>query len=265
MECRRRALSPVFVVSDEDNANVFAVRDEPMDFESGHGPLEELSFMHSTSYHSTRLFQASVPVTPPKQCRQIIEVATFPYCSSDDDTNAGGDLGVPDFSSDEDDDYDQSFYLDKCLGSQERSRFQNFFEPQNRIYRQVTNQDNDDDDLPCSVYNHEHSRGFHSDRRVQDLGQPLDPDSRQVAVTYYCALTKLATSMRLSEETRSGIMLQRRVLHDVYGHLDTNSSLLCGTGSGAASDYEVSRNALMSHICDAMEQHPPWYERRCSK
>jgi hypothetical protein len=52
-------------------------------------------------------------------------------------------------------------------------------------------------------------------------------------------------------------MLQRRVLRDVYGHLDTDISLLCGTGSGAASDYEVSRNAIMSYICDAMELPPP--------
>jgi hypothetical protein len=218
MDLHHRTHPPVIFV---DNFS-----DDPMDFERDNGlilpvveGLELVSFMDSTPCQSTRMLHASVPVTPPRQCRQMFEIAEF-SCSSSctsssddegDETLPESDLDAPDFSDDE-------------------------------------------DDLSFLLYCGDGVR-FPSHRRVQDLRQPLDPDSRQLAVTYYCALTKLATSMRLSEETRSGILLQRRVLYDVYGHLDTNDSLLCG--SGAASDYQVSRNALMSYICDAMEQPPP--------
>jgi hypothetical protein len=219
MESRRRTHSPVISVD-----NVFAFNDDPMDFESDDGlmlpivdGLELVSLVDSTPCQSTRMFHASVLVTPPRQCCPIIEIAEFLSSDEDDDeddeTTVCEDLAAPDFSVNED---DLSFLL-----------------------------------------HYSDSVGFPNHHQCEDYGQPQDPDSHHVANTYYMALTKLATSMRLSEETRSCIMLQRRVLRDVYGHLDTDISLLCGTGSGAASDYEVSRNAIMSYICDAMELPPP--------
>jgi hypothetical protein len=211
MDLHHRTHPPVIFV---DN-----FRDDPMDFESDEGLMLPVvkgglalePFMDSTRCQTTRMIHASVPVTPPRQCRQIVQMADF-SCSSS-------------FSS------FSSFFCSSCSSS------------------------SDEGDEPPPESDLDES--FPSTRRSKDCSQPQDPDSRQVAITYYTALTKLATSMRLSEETRSGIMLQRRVLYDLYGPLNTNHSLLCGTGSGAASDYEVSRNALMSYICDAMEQPIP--------
>jgi hypothetical protein len=201
--------------------------------------LELVSLVDSSPCQSTRIFRASVPVTPPSQCCPLIEIAEFLSSDEgddeDDETTEGHDLYAPDFSGDEDDDVDVDnlsvlLHCGNSVGFPNHHRSEEYGQPQ----------DPDSSQVSITYY--------------RALTKPQDPDSHHVAIPYYMALTKLATSMRLSEETRSVIKLQRRVLRDVYGHLDTDSSLLCGTGSGAASDYEASRNALMLYICDAMEQ-----------
>lgn len=73
---------------------------------------------------------------------------------------------------------------------------------------------------------------------------------------FYRSLKKLVSSMRQSEETRVVVMHHRQLLHDVYGKLENEKSLLSGLGYGATVDFLHSRNNLMEITCDAIEQPP---------
>ena len=81
---------------------------------------------------------------------------------------------------------------------------------------------------------------------------------RANALRYYRALTKLATSMRQSEETRLEVIHQRQMLPDVYGHLEKDHAILSGLETKTGFDYKESRARLMSYICSAMDRPPPF-------